>query len=350
MKIAIDCRYIGKSGIGRVCEGLLGALDFDKNEFYLIGDPKFLTKYGGHIVKDLTEPYSLDGLHSFDRSLNKKCDALFIPNFLIPFNVRIPVHTIMHDLAFLDVKETTRGFKDRLIKKILLKRCMKKSATIACVSEFTLNRCKYHYKKYFGKCYVNYNGISESVFTYAEAHPLTEKQKKIVYVGNVKPHKGLQTLLSAYEKSGCGMTLKIIGEREAFRMGMEIAEEKYRDVEFTGRLGDEELFKEIASASYLVLPSKYEGFGLPPLEALCLGTQPIVSDIPVFREVYAGLPVKYFRTQEELCSALTESPASFDIAETVKTIKEKYSYKKQADVLLNRIKEQLIISKIINSC
>ena len=51
-------------------------------------------------------------------------------------------------------------------------------------------------------------------------------------------------------------------------------------VTFPGRLSDDALLKEIASAVFLVQPSFYEGFGLPPLEALWLGTRPIVSDIP----------------------------------------------------------------------
>ena len=141
-------------------------------------------------------------------------------------------------------------------------------------------------------------------------------------------------LLSAYEKSGCGMTLKIIGEREAFRTGMEIDEKKYRGVEFTGRLGDEELFKEIASARYLVLPSKYEGFGLPPLEALCLGTQPIVTDIPVFREVYGGLPVKFFRTEEELSALLCTPPEKVDCRQEVL---ERYNFERTNRLILDRI-------------
>ena len=137
MKIAIDCRYIGMSGIGRVCEGILDALDFSAHSFFLIGKREKLCKYPAEIVEDGTDPYSVAGLRFFPKALNRQCDALLIPNFLIPFGVRIPIFTIMHDLAFLDVKETTRGFLDKLIKKTLLKRCMK-SRRVACVSEFTL--------------------------------------------------------------------------------------------------------------------------------------------------------------------------------------------------------------------
>lgn len=59
---------------------------------------------------------------------------MIIPNFIIPFGIKIPVHSVMHDLIFLDVKETVNGKIDYKIKKYLLKRAMKKSKSIACVS------------------------------------------------------------------------------------------------------------------------------------------------------------------------------------------------------------------------
>lgn len=340
MKIAIDCRYLGKSGIGRVCEGILDALDYGENEYYLIGDGRKLQKYsalGAVIAKDHSEPYSFAGLRSFDRSLNKTCDAYLTPNFLIPFGIGIPVHAVMHDLLFLDVRETTRGFSDRLIKKALLKRCMKKAKSVSCDSEFTLSRCKAHFGKRAEKCYVNYIGLSESVLSYAKTHPIPVKEDKIVYVGNVKPHKGLDVLLGAFADVRGKTVLKIIGERDKFLTGMRFDGELPRNVEFTGRIGDEELFSEIASAKYLVLPSKYEGFGLPPLEALVLGTQPVVSDIPVFREVYEDLPVKYFHTPEELSAALAEPPEAFDRAQTAASIESKCDYRKHVQALMKKI-------------
>lgn len=335
MKIAIDCRYIGKSGIGRVCEGILDALDFSRHEYYLIGKNTLAEKYpSAHIVQDDTEPYSKKGLLSFPKELNRICDAVLIPNFLVPYGIRIPVYTVMHDLAFLDVKETTRGFFDKAVKKYLLKRCMKKSKAISCVSAFTRDRCELYYKGLARKCFVNYNGISESVIAYGRAHKNPEKESCIVFVGNVKPHKGLKLLLDAFAAVKDGSVLRIIGEKEHFLTGLELDERAYENVFFTGKIGDEALFAEIQRAKYLVLPSKYEGFGLPPLEALCLGTQPIVNDIGVFREVYEGLPVVYFQGEEELARALERQPQEIDCVEE---IARRYSYGDCARKLIDRI-------------
>ena len=297
MKIAIDCRYLGKSGIGRVCRGILDNLDYSENEYYLIGDEKKLSEYPqAKIIANDGNPFSPKGLFDFPKEINKRCDSIVIPNFIIPYGIRIPVYTIMHDLIFLDLPNvSTRGSLDYQIKKVLLKRCMKKSVKIACVSGFTKSRCEHYFPKYADKCFVNYIGLSKEVMNFNTTG--IEKTNSIVYVGNVKPHKGLKTLIDAFHMLPKGKyQLKIIGERDGFLNGMKADDLQSDDVIFTGRLSDEKLLQEIASAAVLVQPSLYEGFGLPPLEALYLGTQPIISDIPVFKEIYGDLPVLFFKT------------------------------------------------------
>lgn len=315
MKLAIDCRYLGKSGIGRVCRGILDNLDYAENEYYLVGDPDKLAGYAGaHIIPDRSDPFSPKGIASFPKEINKLCDGVLIPNFIIPFGLKIPVYTVVHDLIFLDLPDiTTKGRTDYLIKKTLLARCMKKSVKTACVSAFTKSRCEHFFPKYAQKCFVDYIGLSDDVLNFDASG--IRKTNSIVYVGNVKPHKGLKTLVDAFHMLPKGSyKLKIIGEREGFLVGMDERCLRSDDVMFTGRLDDDELLCEIASASYLVQPSLYEGFGLPPLEALCLGTQPIISDIPVFREVYGDLPVEFFRCgdAEDLKKIILSSDGSDD--------------------------------------
>lgn len=336
MNIAIDCRYIGKSGIGRVCKGIIDNLDYSQNKYYLIGDKEKLSAYtNAEIIADDTEPYSKSGLIKFAKDrVNKECDCLIIPNFLVPLGIKIPVHTVMHDLIFLDLKITTKGFVDRFIKKYLLKRCMKKSKSVACVSRFTKSRCEHYYKKLADKCYVNYQGLSNELQSCCAEHSApAPKQNKIVFVGNVKPHKGLKTLLSAFENCS-GLTLKIIGERENFLTGLKLDESMFENVEFTGRISDAELFEEIRTSKFLVLPSQYEGFGIPPLEALCLSTQPIVSDIEVFREVYSGLPVIYFKDTAELSGKIMSEPEQIDV---FKAVTKRYDYKNFVSGILQHI-------------
>ena len=341
MKIAIDCRYIGMSGIGRVCEGILNNLDYSENEYYLVGKKEKLEKYlGANILEDNNNPYSKKGILGINREVNKLCDIIIIPNFLIPFNVKIPAYTIMHDLAFLDVKVTTKNYIDKKIKSILLKRCMKKSKKIACVSGFTVNRCKHYYKKLADKCYINYNGLSSEILSFNKTN--IEKNNHIVFVGNVKPHKGLKTLIDAYKKLPNNLyKLKIIGNKDNFSVGLNTSDIEYEGVEFTGRISDEELFYEVASAQMLVLPSHYEGFGLPPLEALYLGTKPIISDIEVFKEIYSDFDVEFFKLgdSDDLCQKI-QSVDTF-VKTTKEEITSKYNYKNFVKEFLDKIQENI---------
>lgn len=339
MKIAIDCRYLGKSGIGRVCQGILDHLDYNEHEYYLIGNEEKLRAYSpAYIIPNDENPFSPKGLFSFPKMINQFCDCIIIPNFIIPYGIKIPVYSVMHDLIFLDLpKITTKGFLDYRIKKMLLKRCMKKSVRIACVSGFTKSRCEHYFPKYAGKCYVNYIGLSEEVLNFDTSG--IEKTNSIIYVGNVKPHKGLKTLIDAFHMLPKGMyRLKIIGEKEGFLVGMKEEDLKSDDVIFTGRLSDNQLLREIASAKFLVQPSLYEGFGLPPLEALYLGTQPIISDIPVFKEVYGDLPVIFFKTEDakDLENVLIRAQrVSFT---AISEFTQKYHYQNFAKRLISFIK------------
>lgn len=339
MNIAIDCRYIGKSGIGRVCQGILDNLDYKKHKFYLIGKSEYLGKYkDAIIIANDSEPYSKSGLLKFPKSINKDCDALIIPNFLIPYGVKIPVHTIIHDLAFLDVKETRRGFIDYKIKKYLLKRCIKKSKTISCVSKFTVDRCRHYYGKLADKCYQNYIGISLDI--HHKYGDIKKEPKSLVCVGNVKPHKGIKTLIDAYKLlKDKGYKLSIIGEMEGFLTGLDLSKENVEGIEFLGKLNDKELTDKVSKAEFLIQPSKYEGFGLTPMEALYVGTRPIISDIPVFKEIYSDTPAIFFKVGNEksLYEAILNAEPSFDF--DYESSKAKYNYKLTAERMLEKVCE-----------
>lgn len=343
MKIAVDCRYFGRSGIGRVNEGILDELDFSAHEYTLIGEREKLKKYEGKakIVENSDDPYSIRGILKINREVNE-CDLFYAPNFLIPYSVRVPVVATMHDLIFLDKKETTRGAIDRLIKKKLLKRCMKRAKKIACVSEFTRERCEAYYKKLAKKCFVAHNGIGKNVLK-ADVSSVQKQKGLLVFVGNVKPHKGLKTLIAAFQKLSKGeYTLKIIGEKDSFLTGENSADLTCEGVVFTGRLTDDQgLFDEIARAEFLIQPSKYEGFGLPPLEALCLGTRPIVSDIPVFREIYGEFDVTYFKEgdADDLAAKILSAPVR--TSTTAEDVSKKYDYKRAAELIENSFAEAI---------
>jgi glycosyltransferase involved in cell wall biosynthesis len=104
------------------------------------------------------------------------------------------------------------------------------------------------------------------------------------------------------KEEGLSHKLLIIGSKEKFRSKDNTIIKKIentKDVSFSGFIAVEALIQELAEASLLVQPSLYEGFCLPPLEAMSLGTQALISDIEVLKEVYKDFPVSFFRAGDK---------------------------------------------------
>lgn len=112
----------------------------------------------------------------------------------------------------------------------------------------------------------------------------------ILYVGNAKYHKNLPLLLKAYAEIADSVSAKLViaGAGQVVRnhddrVG-ELAAQLGDRVEVLGRLDFEALRALVAGADVLVMPSLFEGAGLPPLEAMAAGTAVLSSDIAVLRE------------------------------------------------------------------
>jgi glycosyltransferase involved in cell wall biosynthesis len=112
----------------------------------------------------------------------------------------------------------------------------------------------------------------------------------ILFVGTIEPRKNLQTLLEAFAKivsatQHCPQL--VIAGKTGWLMDdffLPSAGGLRDKVRFTGYVSDNDLNALYSSCSVFVYPSKYEGFGLPPLEAMACGAPVVTSDIPVIRE------------------------------------------------------------------
>jgi glycosyltransferase involved in cell wall biosynthesis len=114
----------------------------------------------------------------------------------------------------------------------------------------------------------------------------------VLYAGNIKPHKNLVRLIEAFaelRKRGFDdLTLLIIGDEISKLPALRRAVQKYKlhkHVRFLGFLPDETLHVLYRLAAVFVFPSLYEGFGLPPLEAMASGTPVVTSNISSLPEV-----------------------------------------------------------------
>lgn len=350
MRIAVDCRMLGMSGIGVFLENIVTHLlsDFSENVYVLIGKEEKLRRFREYpncrIIDVDINIFSFKELFQFPVKDINACDVFYSPNFNIPGFIKIPVYSTIHDVVFLDVDGLT-GRIGKYIRKWMLWRAIFLSQKIFTVSEFSKSRILYHFPT-DKKIEIIHNAVSDNLKKQSARYPVSIKEKYIIYVGNIKPHKGLGTLLDAFKllrEKGIKEKLYIVGNAANFRTPdtkvVELMKSLSEEVVFTGYVSDDDLFNLIRNASVLVQPSVYEGFGIPPLEALYLGTSVLVSDIPVFKELYSSLNVKYFQTGDmedlanQLLSLLSSTPCT-DCREKVLAL---YNYEKSAKILLENI-------------
>ena len=177
----------GKSGIGTFLDEILPYLKNSGNELFLFGSKE------GESCNVKT--FSLKEMFLFPKELLKKinsCDVYFSPYCNIPGGIKIPVFSTIHDIVFLDVKGLC-GKIGIIARKFFYKRAIKKSKEIFTVSNFSKERIE-KVLKCKKKIAVVYNGLPN----YMEKKcPNVQKNNSIIFIGNIKKHKGLSVLLSA---------------------------------------------------------------------------------------------------------------------------------------------------------
>lgn len=298
MKIAIDCRMLSNSGIGNVLKSILAGLP-KKHTYLLVGIEKELQEYTSDNITiiDCSIPiFSIKELFCFPTKVVNNCDAFFSPNYNIPLFICVKKYSMIHDVVFLDVKGLV-SIVGYIIRYLYLLRAVFISKKIFTVSDFSKTRI------------VHYFGHKQKIKKIINPIPLPLKRelyllKKnnnpepyFIYVGNVKKHKGIDVLISAFNNfHDKSVKLYIVGKKDAFKTYLEERNLLLNEnIIFTGYVDDNNLYNLIFNARALVQPSIYEGFGIPPLEALYLGVPVIISDILVFKEIYGSLPVSFFR-------------------------------------------------------
>jgi glycosyltransferase involved in cell wall biosynthesis len=354
MTITIDCRMLSASGVGVYLRGILPWLLKSPNEFLLLGNSGELEYFAENaantaIADCKTKTFSLKELFFFPRNILQKInssDIFYSPFFNVPGGVRVPVYTTIHDIIFPDIPGITSPV-GLFIRMRFFKRAVKKSRKIFTVSRFSKSRIEYHLGT-AKPVVIAHCAIQSNFLSYNTGRPF-DKSGNIVFIGNIKKHKGLDCLLEAFSLAraeGLPHRLIIIGSRDNFRSSdsgllQKIDSMDAGAVTFTGFISGEELMKYLSGAALLVQPSLYEGFCMPPLEAMVLGTQALISDIPVFKEIYGGFPVTFFRAgdSEDLKNRLMEllynkKPAFLALP---KELSLKYTYEKTASVILREL-------------
>jgi glycosyltransferase involved in cell wall biosynthesis len=297
-KITIDLRMILSSGIGTYLSNLIplviSSLPYVK--FSLLGKPEEIIKFewsqDKHIeIIDCRSPiYSISEQYELLRKIPENTDLFWSPHFNIPILYKGKLLVTIHDLFHLALPEYVGGIHKQLYAKAMFSMVKRKASSIVCVSNYTMLELERLTRFYQQNIDVVYNGVDDSWFQIKKGENPHQKPY-LLYVGNVKPHKNLFTLIQAFEiiKDKIPHDLVIVGKKEGFITGDHVVASKASGlgdrVRFTGFIEDEILKQYFAYANALVFPSLYEGFGLPPLEAMASGCPVIVSNTASLPEV-----------------------------------------------------------------
>src|SRR5271166_1171901 len=284
LKLCVNLRTLGYriTGVQRYLIALLhhmpGKLDPVKPSHALQG-------VRGHLWEQLYLPTQLQ--HRL----------LWSPGNTGPIGVGRQVLTV-HDAASLDHPEWFDR-KFALWYAAMLPRLIRKVRAIITVSHFSKQRIVSLTGVESERVNVIYNGVDKR---FQVAEPDTVKRAKIdfgltspyiLFVGSIEPRKNLKMLLEAWRLGGfAGAILAVVGA--GGHLFPKLQFDSIPDgVRLLGPVGDDMLPALYSGAAGFVYPSVYEGFGLPPLEAMACGCPVAVSDIPAHREVCGGT-ARYF--------------------------------------------------------
>lgn len=220
-------------------------------------------------------------------------------NYIVPFGVYGKTVVTVHDMVLHAHPETMRD-RTRTLLKLRLEASMRRADRIVTDSVFSRREITKYYPAYAQKVDVVPCGVDMSVF-----HPLADRSEigrvkarlgiegeYFLYLGTLEPRKNLVRLIQAYEilcsRHGDAPKLVIAGGKgwqyaDIFSAAAPLRAEG--NILFADYVSVSALAALYSGAVAFVFPSLYEGFGLPPLEAMACGTPVIVSDAASLPEV-----------------------------------------------------------------
>lgn len=217
--------------------------------------------------------------------LTGRVDVVHGTNFVLPPPRRAAGVVTVHDLAFLRFPELVDHASLRY--RELVPRAVRRAAVVLAPTRAVAAELAEAYGVADERLRVTPLGVDATWLDAAPTRPAGMPTEYVLAVGTLEPRKGLSVLLAAYRALLADVPdvppLVLVGPPG---WGPQLDTSGLRDrVILPGYVDAATLRGLVAGAATLAFPSRYEGFGLPPLEALAAGTPVVASDLPVLREV-----------------------------------------------------------------
>jgi glycosyltransferase involved in cell wall biosynthesis len=319
VKIAIDIRRITEFGVGTYTRNIIRALARldHENEYFLLGSPQKASEIGvlpeNFSCVEVASPETAKGFFQCHSVLARLgCELVHVPHlFWLPHHFPCPYVVTVHDVLDHMYRARNGSGLKRSMHFQLTRRVLRNAARIFAVSSFTKNEIHKLFDIEPRRIEVIYNAIDARFLTGhasdADRQMLAERYQIaypfILYAGRISPHKNLVRIIEAFatlkaelakQDQFPDLKLIIIGDelskhpdlrRTVIRAGMQ------NDVRFLGFVPIDVLRVFYDVAKVFVFPSLYEGFGLPPLEAMAHGTPVLTSNTSSIPEVVGNAAV-----------------------------------------------------------
>lgn len=229
----------------------------------------------GHLWEQVALPFNL----------NKDSGILLCMANSAPVAYKNKIVTI-HDTAFLNTDWVSWKFKK--LYSFLLPRVIENSRKIVTVSEFSKSEILKHFNLQPSMVEVIPNAVSNHLVSLAQGATENQYGTYILGLSSLEPRKNFKNLILAFNRiQQPGLKLIIVGSGDAIYQSPQLSEAigNNPNIVFTGYVDDKTLAGLYKHAQAFVFPSFYEGFGLPPLEAMAFGCPTIVSKTASLPEV-----------------------------------------------------------------
>ena len=240
---------------------------------------------------------------SLPRALRRLDASLVHTQYALPFRSPCPVVVTIHDLSFADEDAQLMGRRDRWTFRRVVPRAARRAARVLTVSERTKQDLVTHYGISPERVVVTPNGVDPAFGPEGASYRL-QLAPYALAVGAIQPRKNQLAALAAAREAG--LELVVVGPVKNERVAAEL---RARGARLEGYVAVERLAELYRGAACLVQSSRYEGFGLPVVEAMSSGTPVVAVPDPALVEIAgdAAVVVDESRLADGIREAVADS-------------------------------------------